>query len=274
MLALQTSASLQRSHSNFWICLSQAYRKLREATLVFCGSTGCSVADTETLSVVLAQTVQLFRPYFTWRPRTGASEAQVSHPSTSSGEVADIKGMASRDRDAPSSACQVAQSPGEETLFAHQSTTKSGNTPSWEGATCEDPPLCVRKDSGARNCSGDHSSPVNSSDSCAEPCVFSSVGVSQDPSYVQTFRKLAVKYDALPVTHKLLTRHQGLLPDLDLPLCCRHSPFVMLVRLLLRPEEFPALSDALHGEGLSGVAHQLWASVYAMAECSCLVWAR
>jgi hypothetical protein len=92
----------------------------------------------------------------------------------------------------------------------------------------------------------------------AEHCIFSSVCVSKDPSlYTPTFQTLCV------------TDHEQ-----DLALCHCHSPFVMLVRQLLHPEGFMAITDGLHEKSLSNVGHQLWDSVYSMAECSCLVWAR
>lgn len=274
--------SLQRCHSNFWICLSRAYRKLREATLPDCGSAGCCVSDRETLTVVLAQTVQLFRPYFTWRLPTSSSEAKVSHPSEVSAKP---KCMASQNtsstmrQNAPSTAYQ---SHGEATCqdikSAHRNTQCDQDNLSCDEATCENTVGTKCQDAkyldgtvSEANCC---SNPVNSLDYCAEVCIFSGVCVSQDLSYDQTLRKSAVKYQTPPVPHKVPGCRCGLVPSLDPPVCCCHSPFTMLLRQLLRPDEFPALSDALHGDGLSGVAHQLWASIFAMAECSCLVWAR
>lgn len=246
-MALQASASLQRCHSNFWICLSKAYRKLREATVIDCGSTShCrSVRDKEVLAVVLAQTVQLFRPYFTWRVQAGDTAHQ------------DI------------SSCQDASSYEDQDVLsctetAHRDTTCNA------GEKHQDSVAANKTD-----CARPHLCTVNAADSQAKLCIFSDVCVSQDPSlYVPTLQKLAGKCHAPPVTHELVTIEQGLVPGLNLPLCCYHSPFVMLVRHQLRPDGFEALMETLHREALSREAHQVWASVYVMAECSCLVWAR
>lgn len=111
----------------------------------------------------------------------------------------------------------------------------------------------------------------SSSECCAELCVFSDVCISQDPSlYAPTILQLAEKCHAPPVPHKT----GGLVPGVSFHLCYSHSPYTMLVRGLLAPDGLTALLETLHRQAWSGVVHQLWASIYAMAECSCLVWAR
>lgn len=276
VLALQTSAGLQRCHSNFWVCLSQAYRKLREETLTDCRSTGCSVSTREALTELLAQTVQLFRPYFTWRLQTGvAEEVHISDSSTLSEKSTVPKALSSSTMHqyTPFSAHQ---SRGETTCqgneSTHQNTSCRHDCLSCRGVTCDD---TVGTRCQGFQYSNDTRSKTNccsnSSNYCAEVCIFSGAPVSQDLSYVQTLWKLVVDLQAPP---KIPGHHCGLVPTLNLPMCCYHSPFVMLLRQRLHPEEFLALSDALHGGGLSGMAHQFWASVLAMAECSSLVWAR
>lgn len=264
-----------------------------------CGSTGncCSVRDKETLMVTLTQTAQLFRPYLSWKLQTGAdaavtvSEGAVGtlsnggithqdtssiHQVTSSTPHHDVSSTPHPDilsMHQDTSSTQHHDVSSQDVLSTHQDTSSTHQgTTLWDSQSCggaahQDTPstACCDTISTAHQ---DATSIAHQGNSCTSDslCIFSSICVSQDPSlYIPTFQKLVVKCHTL---HKLV-------PSLDLPLCCCHSPFVMLVRQLLHPDGFTALVDMLHQKAcLSNVAHQLWASVYAMAECSCLVWAR
>ena len=292
-MALQTSTLLQRCHSNFWVHLSRAYGKLRETVLQDCGATGdtcsvgnkeiltvlqdcggtgdsCPVGNKEILGVTLAQTALLFRPYFTWRLPTAVvsnSEGAVRVDTSSCiGALQDTQSTVQQDtahQDTPSAIHQDTPSAGHQDApsTVHQDTPSSGH---------QDAPSTVHQDTTSTvHQDALCSQAVSKGDSTMdiELCVFFDVPVSQDPSlYAPT---LGMKCNSLPVTQE-----HGLVPALDLPLCFYHSPFVMLVRQLLCPDEFITLTVMLHQRSLSCVAHQLWSTIYAMAESSCLVWAR
>lgn len=212
LIALQTSASLQRCHSHFWILLAEAYGNLQRSQGYKPSADG--------LRVVLASTVQLFRPYFTWR--RNAERDSFQQTDELSGEGTE-KGTSSTEN-------------------CHQEESEREVKNSYQD-TC-----------------------------CSQHCVFRDVAVSQDSTLYQFI---------LP--HRNLSPRvpqDGLTPHLSLHLCLHHSPFVMLVRQALSSERCTQLimqdlcscaASDCNGRSLS---QQLLDSVCAMAQCSCLVWAR
>ena len=135
-----------------------------------------------------------------------------------------------------------------------------------------------------------HSAVLESSLSCARDCLFHDVPVLQDSSlYSKTIFDFLHNQQCPPLSslsneasilhseqhQPLRTQSDGpLVPCLSLPLCFSHSPFVLLVRRMLCPEELVRIVEELHGMSHCSIAHQLLSSVYTMAACSCLVWAR
>ena len=99
---------------------------------------------------------------------------------------------------------------------------------------------------------------------CPDCCAFHGVD-----DYSSTFLRLATEGSLLPLPQD----PSSLLPALSLPLCLLHSPFVLLVRQLVSIELFAQLMSSPHASSLS-LSRQLVASVFVMAGCSCLVWAR
>lgn len=142
-----------------------------------------------------------------------------------------------------------------------------------DNVTEDSEPECIKEldSSHLADANRDSDSPMSQSVtsflSCTEHCVLYNPSDLQDSSYyISTILRLSGAHLS-PSLHK----ESVLLPEVCLPLCFCHSPFVMLVRHLLEPEVFVKLVEDLCG---SSVAQQLLGSVYAMAECSCLVWAR
>lgn len=215
-MSLQRSVSLQRCHSRFWVSLSAGYKKLgmqswaskfRSVTSneVPNGSSSSSDAAVERLRVILERTVQLFRPYLSWRRHVG-KEKHV----TSEYRLGDNSKMSS-----------------------DSEATVSSGTSERECCTVACTTDCVFYDE------------LNE-DKLKEDVSFSSVitGATVDGSS-----------ESVP------------------SLCYDHSPFVMLVKQLLSPEEL--IKTVIQcTQSLPGVADHLVNSVYVMAECSCLVWAR
>ena len=232
MIALQTSASLQRCHSEFWIALADAYAKLRtprdssinnctEPHTKTCRSMCCltRVMSTDDIATVLTNTTRLFKPYFSWRSRPDTDTTQLS-----------------------------------------------GN--SSENA--------ARTEKALEEVTAQLSSPMFSpSDCCSNLCLFRELSV-QDTSLYQSciLKGEQGRYQQEPT----------LLPRLSIPVCFHHSPFVMLVRQLLSPVGFVQLltedsfgTDSVKVSDSVCVKYHFWQlldSVYDMAECSCLVWAR
>lgn len=269
-MALQTSTLLQRCHSNFWVHLSRAYGKLREMVLQDCGATGdtCTIGN-KTLVVTLTQTALLFRPYFTWRLQTGTGAVSNSEEVDRSSYSGGVALQDTRETSQQDMAYQDTPSTSSQDILTHQDTPSlmHQDTPS---TAHQDILFTVHQDTAHQDIPCSQTVSRTDSTMDVELCVFSAVPVSQDPSlYLATLQRLGAKCHTL-----LVTGECGLVPALNLPLCFCHSPFVMVVRQLLRPDGFVTLTALLHQRSLSHVAHQLWASVYAMAQCSCLVWAR
>ena len=226
VIAFQSSASFQRCHADFWICLSDGFKKLRTASQAQSNSTRlcCRTsanASKEKLAIILARTVQLFRPYFSWRTKTDDDKECVKDLN-----IEDIT---------------VGESEAVDSV---------------------------------RGCGDGDITEANDDDyisaSCIQHCVFYRVPLCHTPvsSYYTTL------LSGLSHVPRGSSNELSLVPDLNLQLCFSHSPFVMLVRRLLPHDEFIKMMESLHKQSLSDLAHQLLESVFAMAECSCLVWAR
>ena len=168
---------------------------------------------------ILIRTVQLFRPYFSWREK-------VADGTGDNGCVPCGRGYGCARLAADNCDCRI-----------------HGNTS----------PCTAGKFEGVV---------------CTKDCVFHSVPVQDSSLYSQT---LLHALNGSCVPHTL----PSLVPHLGLPLCFSHSPFVLLVRRVLLPEELVRVVRELCAlSQCHVVACQLLASVYAMAACSCLVWAR
>lgn len=276
-MALQTSASLQRCHSNFWIHLSLGYRKIQEMTFPQANSTKpCSAAvcaNAENQKTILSKTVQLFQPYFSWRAKCHENALKESTELQCSPHSEDTE------------------------ILTCTRSLKSKNAANPEGLTCTD-------------ASRDPESTVTSG--CTEPCVLYAQDPEQYLLHIQQqvsggCRSLSVgrglsdssvpplepslepSASSVPPLEPSLgpsassvpplepsassvpQLEPSLVPDLSFPLCFCHSPFVMLLRHTLSPDAFVEMCAHLLDNNM---AHQLLRSVYVMAECGCLVWAR
>ena len=296
-MTLQVSASLQRCHSNFWLHLSDGYKKLEAVVMrplspaqlggsVAChevcsahqspplssssqdcscnaendlpvssccrlkceaaslssnfpaieclGHTTESSASPGNLEVILTQTLQLFRPYFSWREKVAGNVT---------------------DSDCNEDGCAVPSegSMGSECKFQNGASHHVACAPT-------------------RELEADISTALDSASGCSRDCIFFNALVFQNPTlYSRTLLNCCP-----PDQHIQLSSGNGnkLVPHLTLPLCIAHSPFVMLIRRALSPKELVCTIKELHGMSQRTFAHQLLSSVYAMAACSCLVWAR
>ena len=210
---LQTSASLQRCHPDFWVCLSEGYKDLqlassetRSVNLCCSDCDGSHASVCDNLRTILLRTIQLFRPYLSWRT---------------------------------------------------QSSKQSESTE----------PECLCDDKNHKDLEGDNIACYTDMDSanCTEHCIF--FGTSDLSRY---FRTIMFASESL----QEITSDLPIIPNLRFHLCFDHSPFSLLIRHLISPENFTKVAEDLCKCSLSEVARQLVNSIHAMAECSCLVWAR
>ena len=271
-MALQNSVSLQRSHSNFWTSLSSAYKNLksvptwRNMTSCCCSDAGGS-GDGESkggrddgtsgekdhgqgggesseslMCTILSRTVQLFRPYFSWR-------VNIAHNNVSRQENADSINTESKELQ-------------EQKQLQHPT------------------PSNIRAENHSEDLSCGAS--ISSSPNCTKPCPFYGslsgdftsgseyISIILCNSYRSSSRcKEADDRDSSP-------SHTPLPASPQLQLCLDHSIFVVLVRGLVSPEDIVVLMEQLQKQSPSSLASLdlLLNTFSAMSECSCLLWAR
>ncbi len=115
---------------------------------------------------------------------------------------------------------------------------------------------------------------LHSNIQCPEDCIFSGMDFSGGSSY---YCYCTTMLSGVHGRRVLIPAGAVTEPHLRLRVCLDHSPFVMLVRRLISPEEFIELVRELLCEDAgpgAEVALLLLSSIYAMGECSSLVWSR
>lgn len=297
-MALQRSASLQRCHSNFWMHLSDGYRNL--AAVVVQSPSASTEPQTLSYQALNCNTRSSALPRGTSPPSLPAL-AQLLSCNFENGSCCDAKcGVLTQSPARCSHSGTEATASSQDNLKVILVRTVQLFRPyfSWQekisdvtGGECEEHVCTVpgegcecrmqdktrhtatNADTGLISVEAGATSIEVASLSCTGECLFNGVPVFQDPSlYSRTLLQscnFPRDQDVPP-----LSGEGELVPDLSLPLCFSHSPFVMLVRRVLPPEELVRVMEELHGLSQGSTAHHLLASVYRMAACSCLVWAR
>ena len=281
-MALQTTISLKRSHANFWTSLSSAYKDLESARrsrlrlralcscdgggrgvergcehkdgstdggtsagkgLLRSGSGACSVC---LMQEILLKTVQLFRPYFSWRVNSEVDDAsQAQNPANIEEDNIELQ--------------------EEEQHMHHQGPcTKLG--------TCSEEQSNVADFSCTKSC------PFFKISQCR--------GGTSSSDYVSTMLRSSStvvcsgsrgRHESIPDCENPPSLLHASPPPCSGPkLCLDHSLFTVLVRGIVSPTDAAAMMERLQGQSppFLDVLESLLSQFSAMAACSCLLWAR
>lgn len=183
---------------------------------------------------ILSRTVQLFRPYFSWRVKVADMEDAVNI----GGDDKELRKQQQLQHPTPPSTFRAEN---------HSEDPSPGSSIS--SLTC------------AKHC------PFYGSLSGGGSC-------ASGREYVFTVLHSSSCGEEEDDHHPPAPSHASLLPCPPLQLCLDHSLFAVLVRGLVSPEAVVQMVEILQGKSPSLGSLKLLCTFCAMSECSCLLWAR